>query len=152
MKSVLASSGASDSGMRARSSAIATPSRNRSLRRSNTSAPGTIPKASASSIVAGRVSADSSREVGVNPCARAISLKLISSFGGSPTGAAVLTNEPRPTPETISPSSARRRNARRTVTRLTPSCSHSARSAGIRSPGASSPLSMASAITRYTRS
>ena len=66
---------------------------------SNSSAPGAIPNASASSIVAGRTSAASTRALASRPRERPSSDRLISVLGGS-ASASPVTNEPRPRPST----------------------------------------------------
>lgn len=113
---------------------------------SNSSAPGAIPNASASSNVAGRTSVPSTRALASSPRERPRSERLISVFGGS-TSASPVTNDPRPRPSTR-PSETSSSIARRTVARLTPSSSHSQRSDGSRSPGRSAPLSISLAICR----
>ena len=139
-------SGSRRSGTRLMSIEIGRPSSIRSRRSSNTSAPGAIPNASASSIVAGRTSAPSTRALASSPRARATSDRLMSVFGGSST-AALVTTEPRPRLVT-SPSAISSSSARRTVARLTPCSSQNQRSDGRRSPGWSMPVSISRAISR----
>jgi hypothetical protein len=122
------------------------PSSIRSRWRSSSSAPGAIPKASASSIVAGRTSRASTRAVAVSPRERPSSERLISAFGGS-ASASPVTNDARPRVST-SPSATSSSSARRTVARLTPSSSHSQRSDGRRSPAVNPPPSISAAICR----
>jgi hypothetical protein len=118
----------------------------RRRRSSNSSAPGAMPNASASSIVAGRIADESTRAVASRPRERPSSDMLISVLGGS-TSASPVTNEPRPRVST-SPSVINSAMARRTVARLTPSSSQNQRSDGSRSPGCSAPLSISRAIWR----
>ena len=125
---------------------IGRPSSIRRRRSSKTSAPGAIPNASASSIVAGRTSVPSTRALPSSPRERATSVRLMSVFGGSSTEAPV-TTEPRPRVVT-SPSAISSSSARRTVARLTPCSSQNQRSEGRRSPGRSMPVSISRAISR----
>ena len=83
-------SGSRRSGTTLTSIEIGRPSSIRSRRSSNTSAPGAIPNASASSIVAGRTSSPSTRALASSPRERATSDRLMSVFGGSPTASPVM--------------------------------------------------------------
>jgi hypothetical protein len=139
-------SGSRRSGTRLTSIESGRPSSIRSRRSSNTSAPGAIPNASASSIVAGRTSAPSTRALASSPRERATSDRLMSVFGGSRTASPVM-NEPRPRLSTR-PSAISSSSARRTVARLTPSSSQNQRSDGRRSPGWSVPPSISRTISR----
>ena len=146
MKSTSGASGSRRSGTRLTSIEIGRPSSIRSRRSSNSSAPGAIPNASASSIVAGRTSAASTRALASSPREPATSVRLMSVFGGSTT-ASPATTEPRPRLSTR-PSVTSSSSARRTVARLTPSSSQNQRSDGRRSPGWSVPFSISRAISR----
>jgi hypothetical protein len=138
--------GSARKGMRLSSMAMGSPSSMRRRRSSNSSAPGAMPNASASSIVAGRIADESTRAVASRPRERPSSDMLIKVFGGS-TSASPVTNEPRPRPSTR-PSVTSSAMARRTVARLTPSSSQNHRSDGSRSPGWSAPVSISRAISR----
>jgi hypothetical protein len=118
----------------------------RTRRSSNSSAPGAIANASASSIVAARTPESSTVALAARPRERPSSERLISVLGGS-TSASPVTNEPRPRLSTM-PSATNSSSARRTVARLTPSSSQNQRSEGSRSPGSSVPLSISFAICR----
>jgi len=146
VKSSSAGAGRNRSGMRLWSMEIGSPSSMRRRSSSKSSAPGAMPKASASSIVAGRVALPSTRAVAVSPRERPSSDRLTSVFGGS-TSAAPETYVPRPRDST-SPSAVSSSIARRTVARLTPSSSQNHRSDGSRSPGPSAPLSISWTISR----
>jgi hypothetical protein len=146
VKSSVPADGSSRSGMRLSSMAIGSPSNMRRRRSSNSSAPGAMPNASASSIVAGRIAEESTWAVASRPRQRPSSDMLISVFGGS-TSASPVTNEPRPRASTR-PSVMSSAIARRTVARLTPSSSQNQRSEGRRSPGWSAPVSISRAISR----
>jgi hypothetical protein len=146
VKSSSAADGTRRSGTRLLSSEIGRPSSMRSRRSSSSSAPGAMPKASASSMVAGRICELSTRAVASSPRERPSSDRLISVLGGS-TSVSPVTKEPRPRPST-SPSATSSSIARRTVARLTPSSSQNQRSEGSRAPGASVPFSISCAICR----
>lgn len=121
----------------------------RRRRSSSSSAPGAMPNAFASSIVAPRRTLASTRADAASPRDRPSSDRLISVLGGS-TKASPATNAPRPRASTR-PSLTSSSSARRTVVRLTPSSSQNQRSDGSRSPGSSAPLSISLAMSRYTR-
>ena len=146
MKSSSPAAGSSRTGTRLSSSEIGRPSSMRRRSSWNTSAPGAMPNASASSIVAGRTCVASTRALASSPRERPSSDRLISVLAGS-TSASPVTNDPRPRGST-SPSDTSSSIARRTVARLTPSSSQSQRSDGRRSPGCSSPCSISCAILR----
>jgi hypothetical protein len=146
VKSSSGAEGAKRSGTRLLSSEIGRPSSIRRRSSSKSSAPGAIPNASASSIVAGRMREPSTREVASRPRELPSSERLIRVLGGS-TSASPVTNEPRPRPST-SPLATSSSIARRTVARLTPSSSQNQRSEGSRAPGCSVPLSISCAICR----
>jgi hypothetical protein len=146
VKSMAPAVGSTRSGTRLVSRAIGSPSSIRRRCNSNTSAPGAMPNVSASSIVAARISAVSTRALASSPRERPSSERLISVLGGS-TSASLVTNEPRPRIST-SPSATSSSMARRTVARLTPSSSQNQRSDGSRAPGWSAPPSISCAICR----
>jgi hypothetical protein len=146
VKSSWGAEGTKRSGTRLLSMAIGRPSSMRRRSSSSSSAPGAIPNASASSMVAARIRWASTRAVASSPRELPSSERLIRVLGGS-TSASPITNEPRPRlstrPLTMSSSIARR-----TVARLTPSSSQNQRSDGSRAPGWSVPLSISCAISR----
>jgi hypothetical protein len=146
VKSSSSAEGSRRSGTRLVSSEIGRPSSIRRRWSSNSSAPGAIPKASDSSIVAARTSQASTRDVASRPRDRPSSDRLISVLGGS-TSASPVTKDPRPRASTR-PSRTSSSIALRTVARLTPSSSHSQRSEGSLSPDCRAPLSISSEICR----